>query len=100
MFSAEEDLTFAAAEDFLWTIRCHLHFLAGRAEERLTFDLQPAMAERLGYAERAGLRAVERFMKHYFLVAKDVGDLTTILCSVLEMEQHKASPGLCICLIH
>ena len=94
VFSAEEYSTFRRCEDFLWTIRCHLHFLAGRAEERLTFDLQPAMAERLGYAERAGLRAVERFMKHYFLVAKDVGDLTTILCSDLEMEQHKASPSL------
>ena len=52
------------------------------------------MAERLGYSERRGLRAVERFMKHYFLVAKDVGDLTTILCSALEIEQVKASPGL------
>ena len=52
------------------------------------------MAERLGYSDRRSLRAVERFMKHYFLVAKDVGDLTTILCSALEMEQVKASPGL------
>ena len=69
-------------------------FPGGAAEERLTFDVQPAMAERLGYVERGGLRAVERFMKHYFLVAKDVGDLTTILCSALEMEQVKASPGL------
>ena len=33
-------------------------------------------------------------MKHYFLVAKDVGDLTTILCSALEIEQVKSSPGL------
>ena len=40
---------------------------------------------------RGGLRAVERFMKHYFLVAKDVGDLTTILCSALEM---RAAQGL------
>jgi [protein-PII] uridylyltransferase len=94
VFSAEEYSAFRRCEDFLWTIRCHLHFLAGRAEERLTFDLQPSMAQRLGYAERAGLRAVERFMTHYFLVAKDVGDLTTVLCSVLEMEQHKASPSL------
>ena len=80
--------------DFLWTVRCNLHFLAGRAEERLTFDVQTAMAERLGYVERRGLRAVERFMKHYFLVAKDVGDLTTILCSALEIEQVKPSPGI------
>ena len=33
-------------------------------------------------------------MKHYFLVAKDVGDLTTILCSALEIEQLKPSPGI------
>src|SRR5215472_17289555 len=50
------------------------------------------MAERLGYVERGGLRAVERFMKHYFLVAKDVGDLTTVLCAALELEQVKPSP--------
>ena len=33
-------------------------------------------------------------MKHYFLVAKDVGDLTRILCAALEDEQAKAAPGL------
>jgi [protein-PII] uridylyltransferase len=38
------------------------------------------------------MRAVERFMKHYFLVAKDVGDLTTILCGALEMQQLKSTP--------
>jgi [protein-PII] uridylyltransferase len=94
IFTADEFATFRRCEDFLWTVRCNLHFLAGRAEERLTFDVQTAMAERLGYSERRTLRAVERFMKHYFLVAKDVGDLTTILCSALEIEQVKPSPGL------
>ena len=94
IFTADEYATFRRCEDFLWTVRCHLHFLAGRPEERLTFDVQTAMAGRLGYSERRGLRAVERFMKHYFLVAKDVGDLTTILCSALEIEQVKPSPGL------
>ena len=94
VFSAAEQLTFRRSEDFLWTVRCHLHFLAGRSEERLSFDRQPALAERLGYGNRRGLKAVERFMKHYFLVAKDVGDLTTILCSSLEVQQLKRSPGL------
>jgi [protein-PII] uridylyltransferase len=94
VFTAEEHTTFRGCVDFLWSVRCNLHFLAGRAEERLTFDVQTAMAERLGYVQRRGLRAVERFMKHYFLVAKDVGDLTTILCSALEIEQVKPSPGL------
>src|ERR687890_179486 len=43
----------------------------------------------MGYTERAGLRGVERFMKHYFLVAKDVGDLTRIFCAVLETDQQR-----------
>jgi [protein-PII] uridylyltransferase len=69
-----------------------LHFLTGRAEEVLSFEVQPAMAQSLGYTSRGGMRAVERFMKHYFLVAKDVGDLTTILCGALEMQQLKSTP--------
>jgi [protein-PII] uridylyltransferase len=94
VFSAEEMATFRSSEDFLWTIRCHLHFLTGRAEERLTFDLQPQLAKRLNYQDRRGLRAVERFMRHYFLVAKDVGDLTAALCASLEVQQLKASPSV------
>jgi [protein-PII] uridylyltransferase len=78
IFTADEYATFRRCEDFLWLVRCHLHFLAGRPEERLTFGVQTAMAERLGYSER---RACARsgFMKHYFWLP-DVGDLTTILC--------------------
>lgn len=94
VFMRSELATFRRCENFLWSVRCHLHFLTGRAEERLSFDLQPNMAERLGYRSHSGLRSVERFMKHYFLVAKDVGDLTTILCSSLEMQQLKAAPRL------
>ncbi|HEX5998578.1 MAG TPA: [protein-PII] uridylyltransferase [Hyphomicrobiaceae bacterium] len=93
-FTRHEYATFRRCESFLWSVRCHLHFLAGRPEERLSFDVQRAMADRMGYADRAGLRSVERFMKHYFLVAKDVGDLTTFLCAALEIAQAKAHPTL------
>ena len=61
--------TFIRSRRFLWTVRCHLHYLAGRAEERLTFDLQPEIARRMGFRDRSTLRAVERFMKRYYLVA-------------------------------
>ena len=88
VLTAEDARRFKKAADFLWTARCHLHYLAGRAEERLTFDSQTAVGARMGYTPHAGTRGVERFMKHYFLVAKDVGELTRILCAVLE-EQHK-----------
>ncbi len=93
VFSADEAARFARAQNFLWTVRCHMHFLAGRAEDRLTFDLQAEIGRRMGYTDHAGARGVERFMKHYFLIAKDVGDLTRIICAVLESE-HKARPLL------
>lgn len=94
IYTNAEMATFRRCEDFLWTVRCFLHFMTGRAEERLTFDLQPPLAEALGYKSRRGLKAVERFMKHYFLIAKDVGDLTTILCSALEIQQLKSAPSV------
>ena len=94
LYTEEEVNTFRRCEDFLWSVRCFLHFTTGRPEEVLSFDVQPIMAQSLGYTARGGLRAVERFMKHYFLIAKDVGDLTTILCGTLEIHQLKSSPGL------
>ncbi len=87
VLAEDEFQRFARAQDFLWTVRCHLHYFAGRAEEHLTFDMQTRIGERMGYRENAGSRGVERFMKHYFLVAKDVGDLTRIFCAVLEVDQ-------------
>ena len=89
VLSPEESHRFARAQDFLWTVRCHLHYLTGRAEERLTFDLQTEIGRRMGYTDHAGSRGVERFMKHYFLIAKDVGDLTRIFCAILEADQRR-----------
>ncbi len=89
VLSADEYRLFQRAEDFLWAIRCNLHFLTGRPDEKLTFDLQPELAARLGYNDRAGMLGVERFMKRYFLVAKDVGDLTRIFCTSLEFDHAK-----------
>ena len=83
--------TFETAALFLWSVRHHLHYLAGRAEERITFDVQPTLGRLLNYADRAGGRGVERFMKHYFLIAKDVGDLTRLFCANLE-ESHVRQP--------
>jgi len=94
VFTRHEYRSFRRCESFLWTVRCQLHFLTGRPEERLSFDVQQPMAEQLGYRGHAGLSAVERFMKHYFLVAKEVGELTGIVCSALEMKQLKSLPTL------
>ena len=93
VFTRPEVRRFEKARDFLWTLRCHLHYIAGRPEERLTFDLQQEIAPLMGYTARAGSAAVERLMKHYFLVAKDVGDLTRIFRAALE-EDHGRRSGL------
>jgi [protein-PII] uridylyltransferase len=93
LFSPREFALSRRCEEFLWSVRCRLHFLAGRAEERLSFDFQRPIARQLGYSTRAELIDVERFMKHYFLVAKDVGDLTAIVCAALEERHAKRAPA-------
>jgi [protein-PII] uridylyltransferase len=94
VFDQREFQIFQRCEDFLWAVRCNMHFLAGRPEERLSFDIQRDVAVRLGYVAHPGLQDVERFMKHYFLIAKDVGDLTAILCAGLESRQAMPVPVL------
>ncbi|HEX8644519.1 MAG TPA: [protein-PII] uridylyltransferase [Allosphingosinicella sp.] len=84
LLAAAELSQFQKAERFLWAVRCHLHILAGRAEERLTFDYQREIATRMSYANRPGTFPVERFMRHYFLHAKTVGDLTGIFLAHLD----------------
>ncbi|HXZ02114.1 MAG TPA: [protein-PII] uridylyltransferase [Stellaceae bacterium] len=89
VLSGKEAHRFERAQNFLWTVRCHLHYLTDRAEDRLTFDRQSEVGRRMRYTDHAGSRGVERFMKHYFLIAKDVGDLTRIFCAQLELEQER-----------
>jgi [protein-PII] uridylyltransferase len=75
---------FQKAENFLWAVRCHLHLVSKRPEERLTFDVQREIAARMRYQDRPGRSAVERFMQHYFLNAKTVGDLTGVFLAHLD----------------
>jgi [protein-PII] uridylyltransferase len=93
-FTEHEYAVFIRAAKFLWTVRCHLHFVTGRPEERLGFDLQPEIASRMGYRDRGEQQGVERFMKRYFLIAKDVGGLTRILAAKLEADHKKKPEGL------
>ena len=92
MFERREVAAFLRAFDFLWAVRCHLHFATGRPEERLTFDLQPEIARRMGYGDRGDAPAVERFMRRYFLIAKEVGALTRVFAAKLESERVKQQP--------
>ncbi|MBA3834934.1 MAG: [protein-PII] uridylyltransferase, partial [Sphingomonas sp.] len=64
---------------------------AGRAEERLGFEYQKAIARRMRYADRPGKSAVERFMHFYFLNAKAVGDLTGVFLA--QLDEKMADDG-------
>ncbi|MEM8687448.1 MAG: [protein-PII] uridylyltransferase [Pseudomonadota bacterium] len=94
VFTKDEEKQFRACEDFLWAVRCHLHFLTKRADDKLTFDKQAEMAVRMGYEDEGDNRHVEQFMRAYFLIAKQVGDLTRIFCAVLEEAQLKKAPKM------
>ncbi len=94
VFTKDEFQMFKTAEDFLWAVRCHLHRIAGRAVDQLTFDMQVEVAAKMGYTDGAGRRAVEYFMQDYFRHATIVGDLTRIFVTALEATHTKREPML------
>ncbi len=94
LFRPEEYARFREAETFLWAVRCHLHYISRRAMDQLTFDLQVEVAERMGYDDRDGRRAVEIFMQDYFRHATRVGELTRIFLTALEARHVKKAPLL------
>ncbi|MBE9607391.1 [protein-PII] uridylyltransferase [Acetobacteraceae bacterium H6797] len=84
LLTAQEARAIKRAWDFLWTVRFHLHYVTGRAEERLTFDLQPVVGARMGYTRHGKQDGVERFMKHLFLTARDVVRLSRLVEPAIE----------------
>ncbi|MEM1344156.1 MAG: [protein-PII] uridylyltransferase [Pseudomonadota bacterium] len=98
IFLHEEVQRFADAAKFIWAVRAHLHDLSGRAQEQLTFDRQVEVAERMGYVDGNGRRAVEHFMHTYFRHAKAVGDLSRIFSAALEAQHAKPAPRLSVLL--
>ncbi|MFM5949467.1 MAG: [protein-PII] uridylyltransferase [Novosphingobium sp.] len=92
LLSQAEYRAFRRAEDFFWAVRCHLHTITARAEDRLTFDLQREVAARMQFADRPGKSAVERFMQYFFLQAKRVGHLTGLFLAQLEEQSTKKTP--------
>jgi len=94
LFEQAEFDIFSEAENFLWKVRCHLHLIAGRAQEHLTFDSQVEIARILGYRDKGGRRSVEHFMQDYFRHATKVGELTRIFLTKLEAQHVKRVPRM------
>lgn len=72
LITEEEALRAARAYDFLWRIRYSAHLLTRRKTERLALDLQPALAQELGYKTAAHLLGSEKLMRDYYRQAREL----------------------------
>ncbi len=61
--------TVLESRDFLWKVRNTLHFMTGSHQDQLTFEHQERAAAILGYDDADERRAVERFLRDYYLHA-------------------------------
>ncbi|WP_137167822.1 [protein-PII] uridylyltransferase [Salinimonas lutimaris] len=77
-FTEDEHSELIRSRMHLWRMRFALHLVAGRSENRLLFDYQPDVAERLGYG-REGKSSVEQMMRDFFRTVRQVSELNKML---------------------
>ncbi|MGB1262921.1 MAG: [protein-PII] uridylyltransferase [Cognaticolwellia sp.] len=80
-------------QDYLWRLRCALHFVAGRNENRLLFDYQADVAELMGFGD-GGKLAIERMMKRFYRIISRVSELNRMLLqhfeyAILNKKKHR-----------
>ncbi|MSQ69705.1 MAG: [protein-PII] uridylyltransferase [Betaproteobacteria bacterium] len=80
-------------ERFLQGLRVRLHYAAGRREDRLLFDFQDSLARVLGFKPTVNKRASEQLMQRYYMAAKSITQLNTILLQNLASALFKEKPG-------
>jgi [protein-PII] uridylyltransferase len=72
-------------------LRIRLHYLAGRREDRLVFDLQTALAAEIGLVDSPTKRASEQLMQRYYRAAKLVRQVNTLLLQNLHARLYPAA---------
>ena len=89
LMTKKEASFYNKAEKYFMTLRSMMHYYSKNNSDRLTFDLQISIAEKLGYKSHSGSTPIERLMKHYYLFAKDVGYLTKSVLENIENNNFK-----------
>ncbi|MGE5808320.1 MAG: [protein-PII] uridylyltransferase [Nitrospirota bacterium] len=89
IISGGQFAVFQRSRNFLWRVRNEIHLLSGRKNDHLTFDLQERAAADFRFRDSAHLLAVERFMKAYFLHARNIREFSNI---VVDTVFRKPSP--------
>ena len=95
LIQRDETLQLARHESHLQDLRIRLHYLAGRREDRIIFDLQTALARQLGFEDTEARRASEAMMQTYYRTAKGITQLNTILMQNLAqrlLPEHETAP--------
>ena len=75
--------TYTEALSYILRVRNELHFRTGKKHDALEHDLQPQIAEGLGYADTDQELGVERFMRDYYTNARTIHQLTDLMCEKL-----------------
>ncbi|MDB6168594.1 MAG: UTP-GlnB uridylyltransferase, GlnD, partial [Verrucomicrobia bacterium] len=90
----EEELReFNRAYDFLLRVRNELHFLSRRPTDLLDLELQPRVAENLGYREPNPLLRVEHFMQDYYRAAQSIFRISKVVESRLALAIGRDAQG-------
>src|SRR5207245_2974954 len=80
----------ARHEGLIDELRIRLHYLSGRREDRLVFDVQSALAREMGFSDTAHRRASEQLMQRYYRAAKSIRQLNVILLQNLHARLFPA----------
>ena len=91
--TAAEYRALVRGRNHLWQIRCALHFLAGRREDRLLFDYQRRVSEVFGFVDESHNRAVEQFMRGFYRTVRELGRMNEMLLGLFReaiVEQDQA----------
>ncbi|MEO6875523.1 MAG: [protein-PII] uridylyltransferase, partial [Opitutaceae bacterium] len=89
----EELSEFTRAYDFLLRVRNELHFISKRPTDLLDLELQPRLAENLGYADPDLLVRVERLMQDYYRAAQSIYRISKIIESRLALTIGRDARG-------
>jgi len=94
LLTPAERSEYAAALDFLWRVRNQLHLDTGRCTDRMSFELQEQVAQRLGYGDGPDDGAelpVERFMGDYYRNARSIQTLSELVIEQCAARVRPAS---------
>jgi [protein-PII] uridylyltransferase len=84
--SQAELTTLNECQTYLWKIRIHLHYLTGRHEDRMLFDLQRQLAQDFGYEDGANNLAIEQFMQKYYRTVLELERLNELLLQLFRQK--------------